>query len=179
MVLLGSRPPGRLTEQHDMFFGIADSLKELVPAIKASWPEAKSNLHIDAWREVNFVDGYQITIGKRGTAKISSDRLFFVNLGGYKKEEFEEYHYKMLVVAGSKGEAVKLGKQTAFYKHTGFKGAASHIDDLYGVDADDVYEVDEILSSEFKEGWSIVITPAQSAVEDPVHLGFLQLFKIR
>ena len=30
MVLLGCRPPGRFTEQHDIFFGIGNSLKELV-----------------------------------------------------------------------------------------------------------------------------------------------------
>jgi hypothetical protein len=179
MVLLGSRPPGRLTEQHDVFFGIGHSLKDLVPAIKNSWPEAKRNLHVDAWREVNVVDGFSITVTARATSEDKTQRLFFVNLGGYKKEEFDEFHYKMLVVASSKTDAIRLSKQTAFYKHNGFKGAASHIDDLYGVDADDVYEVEEILSPEFKEKWSIVTTPVESAAEDLVNLGYLQLFKIK
>jgi hypothetical protein len=37
MLLLGSKAPGRHVEQHDYFFGIASSLKEMVPAIKKFW----------------------------------------------------------------------------------------------------------------------------------------------
>ena len=65
-------------------------------------------------------------------------RLFFINLGGYKENEFEEYHYKMLTACEDKSVAIQAAKQTAFYKHTGFKGATSHIDDKYGVDVDDI-----------------------------------------
>lgn len=39
MLLLGCKPPGRHTEQHDIFFGIAASLRDLVPEIQAFWPE--------------------------------------------------------------------------------------------------------------------------------------------
>jgi len=35
MLLLGCKPPGRHTEQHDVFFGIARSLRDLVPEIQA------------------------------------------------------------------------------------------------------------------------------------------------
>ena len=58
MVLLGSKPKGRNTEQHDVFFGIAHSLEELYPDLAGFWPDAKG-LHIDAWREV-FVVGTTI-----------------------------------------------------------------------------------------------------------------------
>ena len=33
MVMLGCTPEGRFTEQHDIFFGIGYSLKELIPKI--------------------------------------------------------------------------------------------------------------------------------------------------
>lgn len=59
MVLLGCKPAGRHTEQHDIFFGVATSLKELVPEIKAFWKEGGDKIHIDAWREVTVVDGLQ------------------------------------------------------------------------------------------------------------------------
>ena len=62
MLLLGSKAPKRNVEQHDYFFGIATSLKELVPEIKAFWPEAGASIHVDGWREVNQVDGYEIKI---------------------------------------------------------------------------------------------------------------------
>ena len=38
MVMLGCTPKGRFTEQHDIFFGIGNSLKELIPNMKAFWP---------------------------------------------------------------------------------------------------------------------------------------------
>ena len=62
MLLLGCRPNGRLTEQHDVYFGIAKNLKALIPHIKNFWPEAKGNIHIDAWREVTRVNDHSITI---------------------------------------------------------------------------------------------------------------------
>ena len=42
-----------------------------------------------------------------------NDKLFFINLGGYKPGDFEEYHYKTLTVAQSMAQAVKAAKQTA------------------------------------------------------------------
>ena len=33
MLLIGSTPPGRNIEQHDVFFGIGESVKDLIPAV--------------------------------------------------------------------------------------------------------------------------------------------------
>ena len=178
MLLLGCRPKGRNTEQHDMFFGIASSLKELVPAINSFWTEAKGNIHIDAWREVTRVDGYMISVVVREEREAQTESLFFINLGGYKEQEFEEYHYKVLAVAKTLDEAKLSAKRTAFYKHTGFKGAVSHIDDRFGVDTDDVHDVKDILSADMKEKYSIKITPDLSSPEDKLHLGYLPVYKI-
>jgi hypothetical protein len=70
-------------------------------------------------------------------------------LGGYKENEFEEYHYKILTVAQSMGLASK--RRRVLSKHCGFKGAGvSHIDDKYGIDVDDLYKVTDILDSQLK-----------------------------
>lgn len=180
-LLLGCRPPHRFTEQHDIFFGIAPSLKELVPQIVASWPEAKGKLHIDAWREVTHVDGYDVVIAeKQAEAEIeNTPSLYFINLGGYKPGEFEEFHYKMLAVATDESEAIRKGKATAFYRHVGFKGAASHIDDKYAVDVDDINLVSRMLPAESAEKRVIrLIKTDEPRAEDPMHLGYLQLWKI-
>ncbi len=191
MLLIGATPQNRNIEQHDIFFGIGEELKDLVPGIKSFWPEAKSKLHIDAWREVTYVDGFAIQI-ERATShppnsqlqipnsqlQIPNPRLFFLNLGGYIKNEFEEFHYKMIVVAAEKGEAIARAKQTAFYKHTGFKGATSHIDDKYGVDVDDVFEINDILSSEMKSMYKIIINRSEGLTEDESHLGYFKLDKV-
>jgi hypothetical protein len=68
MIMLGCRPEGRYTEQHDIFFGIGKSLKELIPSMKAFWPEAKGKIHIDAWREVTMVDNFKIEVVARNNS---------------------------------------------------------------------------------------------------------------
>ena len=133
MVMLGCRPEGRFTEQHDIFFGIGTSLKELIPNMKAFWPEAKGRIHIDAWREVTTVDNYSITIAAKGNLKQHDQHLFFINLGGYKENEFEEYHYKVLAVGESLAEASKKSKSTAFYKHCGFKSQSFYLFDVTNI----------------------------------------------
>ncbi|PKV76044.1 DUF1543 domain-containing protein [Pontibacter ramchanderi] len=180
MLMLGCRPAGRNTEQHDMFFAIGEQVKDLVPAIKAFWPEAKGNIHIDAWREVTRVNGFQIKVVPKAAipAVAGADKLFFLNLGGYKQGEFDEFHYKMLAVAPDQAGAVKQAKETAFYKHTGFKGANSHIDDKFGVDVDEVFEVKDILSAEDKQQYSLSITAGIAGPEDELHLGYFQLHKL-
>lgn len=179
MLLLGCRPQGRLTEQHDIFFGIANDLKDLVPDIKTFWPEAKGNIHIDAWRIVSIVDGFRIdVIENTSSITDTSAKLFFINLGGYKQGEFKEYHYKMLIAANSKDEAIRTSKQTTFFKHTGFTGAAAHVDDKYGIDVDDLYEIKDILADKYKARYIITLLPSEQAAEDELHLGYLPLYKI-
>jgi hypothetical protein len=180
MILLGCKPKGRTTEQHDIFFGIGQSLKELIPEMKAFWPEAKGKIHIDAWREVTVVDNFSIEIvTKKLSAEQNENNLFFINLGGYKENEFEEYHYKMLTVGENLSAASKNAKTTTFYKHFGFKGATSHIDDKYGIDVDDIYNVADILPDRCKELYSLHITKVKTYTEEEaVHIGYLKLDKI-
>ena len=175
MLLIGATPSGRHTEQHDVFFGIGDTIRDLVPQARAFWPEAGKGLHLDAWREVTLVNGYSISVIE-DPGYTGGPQLFFINLGGYKKGEFEEFHYKMIVVAPDKGEAVKAAKQTAFFRHTGFRGANAHIDDKYGVDVDDIHAIRDILPASLKGKYSLALTPTQPhAAEDVIHLGYFKL----
>jgi len=177
MVLIGCKPKGRHTEQHDIFFGIAPSMKEILPQIIAFWPEAEGDLHIDGWREVSQVDGYKVSVLPKSSDVLSepAPQLFFINLGGYKENEFDEFHYKMVVASNDKAEAVKRAKATAFYKHTQFEGAKSHIDDKYGVDVDDLYQIEEILHNSLIQEYSIHLSPAPQKTEDQLHLGYFKL----
>lgn len=178
MILLGAKPQGRNIEQHDMFFGIASSIKELLPDIYAFWPEAKEKIHIDAYRVVQKVGAFKVEVVPRGAAVGSDPKgLFFMNLGGYKKEEFEEFHYKMLVVAAEKATAIKEAKETAFYKHVWFEGATSHIDDKYGVDVDDIFEINDILSPATRNSYALKFSDGADLPEDEIVLGYLPLSK--
>jgi hypothetical protein len=181
MLLLGSKPPGRHVEQHDFFFGIAMSLKELVPDILAFWPEAGTKIHIDAWREVTMVDGWQVHITNKELSSRAErgPTLFFINLGGYQENKFEEQHYTLLTVQEDRATAFSEAKKTSFFKHNHFPGAHAHIDDKYGVDVDDLYEIEEILSPSQKEKYSISLTRHAHNVQDTIHLGYFKLSQLK
>lgn len=90
----------------------------------------------------------------------------------------EEFHYKMLLVGEDSADAIQQGKHSAFYKHTGFKGANSHIDDKYGVDTDDLFNVADILDTIFKEKYALKITIDKNKLEDELNIGYLPIKKL-
>lgn len=173
-VILGATTTGRNIEQHDVFFGIAESVEDLHSEIKNFWKFTK--LHIDCYQEVKFADGYELKIVEK-TSEISDNQLFFVNLGGYKSGHFEEFHEQHLMVGKSLAEVIKKVKKTRFYKTMGFKNAPSHVDDQHGVDIDDIYNVNDLLSKETKEKYSIILE--KSEIENQENVMKIGYFKIK
>ncbi|WP_428331736.1 DUF1543 domain-containing protein [Mucilaginibacter sp.] len=147
LLLLGADAPGRSVEQHDYFFGIADKPGDLVPAIRAYWPEAGKSLHVDGWREVTRVESYAISVAlQKDEIAASPDQLYFLNLGGYTSGKLEEQHYIVLTVQENRALGVQAAKKNLFYKSNSLKGiATAHIDEKYGVDLDNVHEIGELL----------------------------------
>ncbi|GAA3981240.1 DUF1543 domain-containing protein [Pedobacter ginsengiterrae] len=179
MLLLGSKAPKRNVEQHDYFFGIAHSLKELVPQIKLFWPEAGNSIHIDGWREVNTVNGFEVkVIARSAFINPSENKLFFINLGGYQSNKLEEQHYTVLTVQNDRAQAVQDAKKTIFFKSNSIKGANSHIDEKYGVDVDDIHKVEDILDQKQKKNYHLQISEAPNLIEDEIHLGYFKLDKL-
>lgn len=111
MMLLGCKPPGRNTEQHDVFFCVATQPKDAVPEILQFWPEAGKAIHLDAWREVRQVGEFDVQVVDKNDAgtisRMPGVKLYFINLGGYKAAEFEEFHYRILVAAINKETAIR------------------------------------------------------------------------
>lgn len=181
MVLLGSKAPARNTEQHDFYFGIAHQLADLVPAMHAFWPEAGKSLHIDGWRKITGVDGYRVDVLPKPAQPVNSKRLFFINLGGYTSGKLEEQHYTLLTVQDDRMAALSASKQTAFFKTATIaklKGANAHIDEKYGIDVDDIYRIDDLLSPADKAAFHINLSPQADISDDEIHLGYLQLHKL-
>ena len=189
MVQLGGRPKGRLIEQHDIFFGVANQVNELIADINNHWPEVKNKWHIDSYRAITRVDNYTIRLveSSQQVENTNDLKLFFINLGGYQQGSFEEFHYKLLIVATNQAEAVKQAKQSQFYKRFTFKdkssafNAASHIDDKFEVDIDDIYNVNELISN-----IKIIIEPLARAldeaideVEDKEYVGYLSIKNLK
>ena len=82
MLLIGATAPERNIEQHDVFFDIGETIKDLIPKVIAFWP-GNNKLHFDAWREVTSVNGYKVEVVLKNENKQNSPfKLFFINLGG-------------------------------------------------------------------------------------------------
>ena len=181
LLLLGADSPGRNVEQHDYFFGIAENLQELVPEIKAFWPEAGKSLHVDGWREVNKVDSYRVqVVPQDDSPPANTHKLFFLNLGGYTHGKLEEQHYIVLTIQQNRVDAVQAAKKHVFFKTNSLKGiATSHIDEKYGVDVDSIHQVEELLSPALKAKYRVVISENTGLPEDEIHLGYFKLEKLK
>ena len=171
-LILGCKPTERNIEQHDAFFGIGDSLKSLLPQIENFWPDG-GKIHIDSWRAITHVDSCRIKIIDKPDRFVPTEyKLFFLNLGGYKPNDLEEYHYKIFTVAKNKAAAIAHAKKTAFFQHNTVN---SHIDDKYGVDVDDVYEINDVLPVTLKNRYAVTIEKADNLIQDSLHIGYLKL----
>ena len=188
MVQLGGRPKGRLIEQHDIFFGVANEVSELIDDINQHWPEVRNKWHIDSYRAISKVDNYAIKLVESSSQAESANdlKLFFINLGGYQRGSFEEFHYKLLIVAATQADAIKQAKQSKFYKAFTYKdkdspfNAASHIDDKFEVDIDDIYNVNDLISNV-----QLLIEPMANDshelvnADDKEYVGYLSIKNLR
>ena len=189
MIQLGGRPKGRLIEQHDIFFGVANQVNELIADINNHWHEVKNKWHIDSYRAISKVDNYAIKLVESNIqAECANDlKLFFINLGGYQQGSFEEFHYKLLIVADSQADAVKQAKQSEFYKQFTFKdkaspfNAASHIDDKFEVDIDDIYNVNDLISNVkiIIEPFARALDKSINVIEDKKYVGYLSIKNLK
>lgn len=191
MLKIGARPKGRLIEQHDVVFCAVDDFTQVIDVVNKAWQEAKNNWHIDAWREITRVGEYRIELVPNTPSDHKTDemqsQLYFVNLGGYLPDMFEEFHYKDLVVASSVANATAQVKQSEFYKTydlttidplTGINGV-SHVDDRMNVDIDEIHAVNALISD-----FTLKIIPLSDSEkltvpQDTLHIGYLSKKKIR
>ena len=102
VVVLGGRIRGGHVEIHDVRWVIGETIKSTVPQLKSEWIGNSRGLHVDSYKLIRFVDSYRITLLKTDEAdKNGVNKLWFVNLGGYKSAEMLEQHHIELVVAPS------------------------------------------------------------------------------
>ena len=156
MVQLGGRPKGRLIEQHDIFFGAASQVSDLIGDINEHWPEVKNKWHIDSYRAIAKVGSYAIKlIEPSQQLKAAADlKLFFINLGGYQQDSFEEFHYKLLI-------ANRLNRK------------------LNIVDIDDIYNVNDLISNVQLSIEPISDTDELNAKEDKEYVGYLSIKNLK
>jgi hypothetical protein len=132
-VLLGGRAKGCNTELHDIVFVVGNSLEETYPQLINKWFGIHKQLHIDASIELTFIDGHEVIINKNKPDSVAN-KLFCINVGGYKQDYFGEIHEVNFYVASSKPEVLARAK-----KALGLSLIEPHCDD--NILIDDVIEV--------------------------------------
>lgn len=177
LIVLGGRPQGAHIEQHDVVFAVGQSVTDAYPAIRKHWGHA--NPHIDSFVVIDEVDGYRVQIVEGGVRDAGGVRLFFINLGGYRPGDLEEYHKKFVIPARSLEEAKQIFKIDPFFTE-GMKDpkARSHLDDkaeLFGFDLDDTMVVEDHIETKY----TIVLTPDSGAAfaHNAVTIGYQVLPK--
>ena len=127
MVYLGGRATTSHIELHDVRFVVGHSIEETYPTLRQEWFGDLAGLHIDSYMEVQNVDGYKVELHDSPSSQ--TERLFFVNIGGYDPDNMLEQHQIGLFVADSPSEAKKRAKEALL-----FDIIDQHKDDLHAVD---------------------------------------------
>lgn len=176
-LVLGATVPGKFTEQHDVIFAIAENVTDLIPRIEAHWNATE--VHLDAWREVTCVDGYEIQVTEKGKAEKNGLNLYFINLGGYRQGSFSEHHLQQLVIASDVKEAAQWAKTHTFCpEHTITMASRCHVDNKFGIDVEAEDGLGEMLSATDLADFSLSIFPNQDKATDILHVGYFPLDKL-
>ena len=116
IVVLGGRSLKSNIEIHDVRWVIGKSIEDTFPELRKQWLGKKSGLHIDSYKCIKYVDGYEVIVSKSNKDIISTPHskdlsLWFVNLGGYNPQKMYEQHEFNLVVAKKAVEAKKKARK--------------------------------------------------------------------
>lgn len=122
-IYIGGELEGANIELHDMRFVVAPTITDTYDELKRQWWGKPKSLHIDCWAQLDQIDGYDVSL--RREPYPGSERLYYVNLGGYNAGEFLEVHRNTFVVAESVAQAKYRAIRTV--KHW----REPHRDDLY------------------------------------------------
>lgn len=162
MVLLGGKAPKAKVEVHDIAFVLGKTIEETYPSLSKGWFGLKGKVHIDAYREVNFADGYQISLNPLKRADEEA-KLYFIQMGGYTPNIFGENHNYELIVAHSLKQAKARAKSLFFTEQY-----LPHVDAC--MDIDEIIEINEI------EGHKIYLQKHEGDYpQDKIHTCYIPL----
>ena len=137
-------------ELHDVVFVAGPTLEATYPQLRKKWFGNSNRFHIDAFIDLQHVDGHEVFLATKPTA---SAKLYFINMGAYDPVVFSEIHQSAFYVAASPAESIARAKAELC------QGLQQiHKDDVVTVDTlqfdtDDVIEVNV-------EGYFISLKPA-------------------
>lgn len=80
---------------------MGDSIEETYSLLAKKWFGNLHQFHSDSYIHLQYVDGFAIGLTKDASKIDSSKKLYFINLGAYKPNEFTEYHQSSFYVCES------------------------------------------------------------------------------
>lgn len=136
IIYIGGKTSGSLIELHDMRFVIANKIEDTYEELRQSWWGDPQSLHLDCWGILKSTDTHNIVLKDQPSS--SSEKLYFVNLGGYDPGLFTELHKNVFVVAENAAEAkIKAKKQIADW-------ASPHQD--YSYDIENIFCISQAMA---------------------------------
>ena len=137
-------------ELHDVRFSIGETAEDCHGDLRGQWWGDPDSLHLDCWGAVEQADGFDVALAK-DAPRDATNKLFFVNLGGYDPAEFTELHRNVLLVAPDANAAKARAK--AGVKHW----TTPHKDRLFEVE-----QAVDLSAQMQRYGYSLVLTKASS-----------------
>lgn len=153
-IYIGGTHDKALIELHDVRLVVAEKIEDTYEHLRKTWWGKPESLHLDAWGELKFADGYEIIVSKEPILESQTKKLYFVNLGGYSDDSFTELHKNIFVVAENESKAKVRALQTIL-------DWKSHHRD-YQYDVDKVFEVQRFCNP---ENYNIHLVPNENHEE--------------
>lgn len=142
MIGIGGKTEYSNIEVHDLRFLAVENIEASHDLLKESWFGKSDKLHMDSYTILEGLDQYKITLKDHPSDKTLS--LFMINFGGYKKEDFFEWHDLCFVVASDDKAARKIALEN---KPNGIQ--MLHVDQI--VDVNEVLQGDAFIHLEAVE----------------------------
>ncbi len=152
-IYLGGHAKQCNIEVHDVVFAIGSNLEDTFPTLEKKWFGIRKGLHIDAWVELNYVDGYQIQIVPAVSNNESDLKLYFINFGAYETNFFGEVHQSGFYIASEKKAA-----QAHARKELCLKLQKRHHDDTVAIE-DSIGDIDDCIEVTTVDSWRLAFTP--------------------
>lgn len=92
-------------EVHDIQFVAADKPQDAWPVLREAWFGDNDKIHIDGYSRITWADGYSVSLCAEPSP--TANKLFFVNVGGYRSDTLAELHEFDLFVAEDAQQAKK------------------------------------------------------------------------
>ena len=180
LVVIGGRIPKANIELHDVRWVVGSKIEDTFDDLRKGWFGSIDGLHIDSYKKIYSVDGYKIKLKRTQNKKSKinlikktdhTNKLWFINIGGYDPKSMQEKHEFGLLVASTSSAAKKMAKSKWL---NGFK--KKHNDDINRLqrfaDIDDCKLIKNI------NNWEIELIPEDNKVLEtnyPDWFGYLRI----